>query len=322
MALPRPLARLFTPHRAFDGDSTPLSVAVGTVLLVAVASAVSLSMAATPIAAAVDGTVTVDNPSRPSELVCEPNTDDAIEWNDETPESCTQPKQLERPLAGYAQSAVSGLAVPAFVSVVSAWLLSTAWLFAFGGGRENGSLATLAGDTSWALVPLLVPAAVRALLLGRTAERHQYGGTIESVEATARSAAAGAPLDPLFVVSAVALLWSGGILAVILQRRRDATRTEAGVVAAVPVVAVLVASYVQSPSPEPELTVVGSLFLLFGVPYALFPVQLIRFNARFELIGFRGDVEPEDWYVALHRFGGLLAACVGFLITAAPTLLV
>lgn len=322
MALPPPLARLFTPHRAFDGDSTPLRVALVVVSFVAIANALSFSLAAAPVAAAVDGTVSIDNPNRPSDFACDANTDDFVEWNDETPESCTLPERVERPLGGYARSAVTGLALPASLAVGCGWLLSVAWLFAFSGGDENGSLAVLIGDSAWATVPLLLPAVLRPLLLRTTAESYEYGGTIESVETTASVVASGASMEPLFAVSALAVLWSGGILAAILQRRRGVARTAAGAIAAVPVGAILLASSSQTPTADPGLFAAGGVLVAFGLPYALFPVGLIELSARFELVGFRGDVEPEDWYVDLHRFGGLLAACVGFLLTASPTILV
>lgn len=323
MALPRPLGRLLTPHRAFDGDRTPLPVALGLVLLVAVVSAVSFSMAATPIAAAVDGTVTVDNPNRPADFLCEPQTDDNVDWNDDTPDACTEPEQLTRSLGSYARSAVNGLLAPTFLTVVVGWLLATAWLYTLTGSGDEGSVTTLLGDTAWAGVPFVVPAVARPLVLQRTADTYRYGGTIEGVETTAVAVASGADSTVLLAVSAVALLWSGLILVGVAHGRRGLSlRSAAGLVAVPVAVLGLAASGRQTPGASQRTFVVGGIMLAFGLPYALFPVALIRLSKTFELIGFRGDVEPEDWYVDLHRFGGLVAACLGFLLVGAPALVV
>ncbi|SDM53519.1 hypothetical protein SAMN04487949_1991 [Halogranum gelatinilyticum] len=325
MALPRPLARLVAPHRAFGDDEnrTSLPVALGLVLLVAVVSTVSFSMAATPIAAAVDGTVTVDNPNRPADFVCQSQTDDGSGWNSDTPEACTEPEQLTRSLAGYAQSAVGGLLGPAFLTVVVGWLLATAWLYTLTGSGDEGLVTTLLGDTAWAGLPFLLPAVARPLVLGRTAETYRYGATIESVETTAVAVASGADSTVLFAVSVAALLWSGAVLVGVAHRRRDLPLRGAGSLVAVPVgILVFAASAQQTPGASQRAFVVGGIMLAFGLPYALFPVALIRLSKRLELIGFRGDVEPEEWYVNLHRYGGLAAACLGFLLVGAPPLVI
>lgn len=48
--------------------------------------------------------------------------------------------------------------------------------------------------------------------------------------------------------------------------------------------------------------------VLFGLLLPLTPRTVIELNKRAELIGFRNtrDVALSDWYVPLHRAGGLL----------------
>ena len=63
-----------------------------------------------------------------------------------------------------------------------------------------------------------------------------------------------------------------------------------------------------------ELAAYAVVFLALGVPSAVWPYRLARFEERLDAIGSKrrwDDVEPADWKVAITRVGGALMAVGG-----------
>jgi hypothetical protein len=321
VSFPVPLRRLLRPTEAFAADgSADFRAAFLLVLVVAVATAASVGVAAGTVAGSVDGVVTVDNPEHRSGPVCDPDTFDGASFDVETPAGCDAPPTVDRRLSGYAREAAAGLTLPAGAGVVVGWLLAGAWLHAVR-GPDGSSVLDALGDAGWAVVPLALPAALRPVVLAVTADAVTYGGTVESVRSTARTVATGVPGGPLFVLSAAALCWGGVVLYGALRAGDRVPPTGAAAAVAVPLVALLGAAWLGPPA-DGEGAVFGAVLVVFGLPNALAPRLLIRLEKIDDLIGMRGSIEPKDWYVSLHRHGGLLAAAVGFLVAGAPAVLV
>lgn len=62
-----------------------------------------------------------------------------------------------------------------------------------------------------------------------------------------------------------------------------------------------------------QFLVYGALFLVFGVPMALWPNTISRWNEILDAIGRKpaGPVEPADWHVTLTWVGGIALSVVG-----------
>jgi hypothetical protein len=64
---------------------------------------------------------------------------------------------------------------------------------------------------------------------------------------------------------------------------------------------------------------VGVLLLAFGLPSAVWPYKLARFEERWDSIGSKrswSEVEPADWKVALNRVVGVGMVAAGALLAA------
>lgn len=116
------------------------------------------------LATHLDGTVTIDNPERPPDWVCEGDTgSDVLDDED-----CDAPREVERNVDAIMWDAIdefagtAPLAYPVALVVLTLLLHAGAWLF----GAENGLFPTFA-VAAWGMVPSLVllPVAVVGLSL-------------------------------------------------------------------------------------------------------------------------------------------------------------
>lgn len=316
-ALPDPIVRLFLPFRA-DGPADPR---VAPVVVLAVAVLVGWSVAATvPVFEAhVSGTTTIENPERPSDHFCENDFFDV--------EGCDEPKTIQKELAPHAAATASNLVVPFGLAVVFGWPVAAATLWAFTGtSKASGSFRDVLAGTAWGFVPFLLPAAARPFLVERAARTVAFPNSLDGVAAAVRSLLVGFGSGPLTALSFVALAWSAYVLAGVVRRARGVSA--AGAVAAAVTSATLLglASAVgNSLGAMPDEAAGYALVLaVVGVPLLAAPREVIELNKRLELIGFRNtrSVEPEEWYVGLHRFGGLAFVGLGYFLAGGPSLLV
>ncbi|RDI72226.1 YIP1 family protein [Halopelagius longus] len=323
-ALPDPLIRLFLPFRADD----PANPALAAVVVFAVAVLVGWSVSATvPVFEAhVSGTVTVDNPERPADVFCDGN-DFESEILNGTPSACDEPRTVQKSLGARAASTASGLVVPFGLAVAFSWPVAAAVLWALtGASKASGSFRDVLAGTGWGFVPFLLPAAARPYLVERAARTFAFPGTLDGVAAAVRSILVGFGSEPLTALSLAALAWSAYVFAGVARRVRGVSRGRAVAAAVGPAILLGVASVVgNSLGPMPAQAVgYGVVLAALGAPFLVAPREVIEFNKQFELIGFRNtrSVEPEEWYVALHRFGGLAFVGLGYVLTGGPALLV
>lgn len=64
-------------------------------------------------------------------------------------------------------------------------------------------------------------------------------------------------------------------------------------------------------------TAIGIILLLFGLPAAIWPYKVSRFEEAIDAIGSKRDsfeVEPADWKVTLNRYGGVIMTILGVVV--------
>lgn len=312
LALVRPRTALADdPPDAFDG-----------LFVVGIAGflvAGSLLAAGLVVGGAVDGTATVPNPDKPPEWQC----DESVSPDFPTPSGCDAPATIEVPLGPEAQQRVISAALGA------PFALGLLWLGVGGTGHllgAGGSFGTTLGRAAWAFLPVGLLWPVRAAGISLLADGRSYGSSPESVRESAAAFAIGNAESALVAVSLVGFAWGAYVLVGAFAAEHDSLAS--GLVAATPLAGFGLLAVLGSPLSLPDAgEVVPALLLLLGLaglPLLLVPRTYIEFHKRFELIGFRNRdaVEPEDWYVALHRLGGLLVVIAAAVVVGASTYLV
>ncbi len=234
---------LLRPRRFFSSSPYGDSLAVGlvVVLLVALALTAGILALGAVFDATIDATVTMDNPDRPDDWVCEQLGADA-----DSPmyDACQEPAQIERDLGSMLREATAGFLHYGFLGVGIWWLLAAGAVHV--GARVAGGEGTI-GDSltvaAWALVPELL-----RLVVGIAAIYHAIEtATIDAASPEAfrdELLAAFAGIEtPLLVASLVTIVWQWWILRGGITERHDVSTLAAGTVAGVvAVVALLVAA--------------------------------------------------------------------------------
>lgn len=154
-----PSTPLLRPNRYFaerdvNGLHAVAIVAVVTLALLATFYGIGLILAAQ-----IDGTVSVDNPERPPDRICESDSDVFDQ------SGCDQPRTVERNVDSQIWMAWHGMAGRLLVSVPLAWLLIGALLHMgswLAGGEQGLSSFVVAG---WGLAPSLASSVVVLVVL-------------------------------------------------------------------------------------------------------------------------------------------------------------
>jgi hypothetical protein len=148
-----PRTPLLRPDRYFD-DREPTIVRISVVFLVLLAAGpIAVYGVGWVLTEHVDGTVMVDNPTRPPDWVCEdtPTEDSAFD------RGCDEPKEIERNVDSILWDAMDRFLGPAFIAFPLAVGLVT--LLLHGGvslaGRSRGLFRTFA-VAAWGIVPSLL----------------------------------------------------------------------------------------------------------------------------------------------------------------------
>lgn len=313
MSLEEYALAFFRPDRAFDGWRPDGRVVAGVVLLCCVAAAASFAVSGGDVTAAVDGTVTVDNPNDPSESVCE--GDSAEYWN------CDAPPTVERSLSAAAAEAVGGLPLKAAL-VPLAWVLFVATLVVVAAGRIGGrdaetmtALADATGITAIAALPGLLRAVARPVAVERGLADWTYPASLDGVGPAAVHAMF--PDGQLWsVVVAISGLWTAVIVYGGARGAFDVSQRRAGAVAVVAGLSVAASAFLTQGGWFGGPAGLGVVFVVGGAVGLAATRTLITISKTLELIGFSGSqrVEPKSWYVALHRLGAAFALAVGFLL--------
>ena len=314
--LVRPRAALADdPPDAFDGA---LVVALAGLLV-----AGSLLGAGLVLGEVVPGTATIDNPEKPPADECtEPSGwPDDMTWH--TPSECTLPDTVQVDLGSAAQQRLFSAAIGAPFALGLLWLTVAGAGYLLGGSE---SMNRTLGRAGWAFVPVGLLWPVRAVGVAVLAPTRFYPQSPDGVRAEAVALALGSAEPVLVGVSLVGIAW--GLYVLVGGFAVETGSWTGGAVAASPLAAFGLLAFLDSPlgpaDASGEILPAAILFLgFFGLPLLLVPRGWIQLQKRFELIGFRnGDaVEPEDWYVALHRISGLVVVAGAAVLLGTSTYL-
>ena len=221
---------LLEPTELFERrrPAKTLPYAIALVAVLALATVVATFVVGSMLAGAVDATVTMDNPERPPDWMCDADDPDS------TPAAgCEEPKTVERDAGSLVYDATTDyvplvLFAPFVLWVVAALVLNAAGRVAGGSPTWSGSFAL----SGWAALPEL-----GRLVVGLAAIRYAlWNTTITSVEqAPAAFEAAMAPVGPILAVTTVlAVAWQWHLLSGGLSVDADVSRGSARVAVGVP----------------------------------------------------------------------------------------
>ncbi|MFB6235348.1 MAG: YIP1 family protein [Halopenitus sp.] len=206
-----------------------LPIAAGLVVLLALATVAATFVVGSMLAGAVDATVTMDNPERPPDWMCEENGTDA----DSTPMACGEPKTIERDAGSLVYDATTEYATMLLFAPFLLWIVGAVTLYV--AGRVSGGSPSAAGSfalAGWAALPEFF-----RLVIGLAALRYAlWNTTFTSVEqASAALKAAMAPVEPVVTAATMlTVLWQWHLLSGGLAVDADVPRRAAAVAVGVP----------------------------------------------------------------------------------------
>ncbi|EMA61858.1 YIP1 family protein [Halorubrum kocurii] len=206
-------------------------LAIGVVLLVALASTLGILALGAAFDATIDREVTVDNPDRPSDSTCETfgEDDDSV-----FAERCDRPERVDVDVGEELRSAANGYLGYAVVGVPIWWAVFA--LVLHGGARLAGGAGSV-GD-SFVVAAWAIAAEVARLAVGLAAVWYALatatvdGTTIEAI-ANEIVAAMSAMRGPLLIASAVVIAVQWVVVVGGLEAYHDLDRGVAGTVAGV-----------------------------------------------------------------------------------------
>lgn len=314
------LLALVRPDLAFDEWRPALRVVVGVVVVLAVVNAAGVFAGTLAIEGSVTGSVPVDNPNYPGDLLCE--EDDASdlitasEALDDAADACaTEPRTVQRPLDSFVRNAASGALAAAFLVPVIEWLLVAGivgLLVKSSDYEEFNELLTIA---AWGTIPAVLRYVLRPAFVTLAVESWEYSGSIDALEAATRTFVTAVGMPLFTVVVAVTLLWQTAIYVVGFTKRTDTSLQRIAVICVLPALLLVATSALGPTVPEPSVAGYALLFLLVGAPSVVFPYGITRLGERLDAIGSTthwSDVEPAEWNVRLARVTGLLFLCIAF----------
>ena len=229
----QPLRQLLVSPTMFFDERPPaetLPMAAGAVVLFTLALVVGIALTGSMLAGAIDATVTMDNPDRPPEQICERHADD--------PESvfgddCDEPATIERDAGALVQEEMRQYI--GFALVVPFVLWAVAGIVLFGTGRLVGGDPSFAGTVSlagWAALPELFRLAVGLVGLWVALRDVTITDPDRAVEVLE---AALAPVEPLLLVASLLTLgWQWYLLTGGMANESDIAWGEAAVAVGVP----------------------------------------------------------------------------------------
>ncbi|WIV67640.1 Yip1 family protein [Natrialbaceae archaeon AArc-T1-2] len=228
----RAARRFFRSPRTFFRDHPRArSAAVGFVVVLAFAFALAGSVVYLGglLADTTDATVTVDNPDRPPEWVCDGPSPDVGDIDD----GCDEPETIERDAGAMLREAAYDRTAHAFLGGLLLWPIAGTTLFITArlSGGDGGYLDTL-GVAAWAVVPEFLRLVVALLGLRYALGRLELTGPVESYPDQLLAALASLE-TPLLPVTVVVFVWQWVILTAGLEETHGLSRTAAGVVVGV-----------------------------------------------------------------------------------------
>ena len=212
--------------------ATRLAVGFVVVLAFAIALAGSVAFLGVMLAGTMDETVTVDNPDRPPEWVCDGSTPDV--GGSSLDERCDEPETIERDAGAIVQEAVNQTLPWLFVGPFVLWPIVGVTLFV--GARladGDGGFAETLAVAAWGAVPEFVRLAAGLVGLQYALGRTTFTGPVETYPDQLANALA--PLEgPLLVVSLAVLGWQWVLLTAGIEERHDLSRPVAAAVVGIP----------------------------------------------------------------------------------------
>lgn len=204
--------------------ATTLPIAAGLVVVLAIALGVSVFLLGSMLAGTVEGTVTMDNPDRPPDWVCEQHGDDP---DSQFGEDCDEPETIERDAGALVYEAVTDYLGYVVVAPFVIWLVGGAVLF--GAARLANGSPSISGTyalAGWAALPELFRTAVGLAALWVALS----GVTITDLERAADVLeVALAPVDPIVTLATlVTVLWQWYLLTGGLVEEADLSWSAAG----------------------------------------------------------------------------------------------
>lgn len=213
-------------ERRRPADTLPYAIALVGVL--AVATVIATFVVGAMLAGAIDATVTMDNPERPPDWMCDADDPDS------TPAAgCDEPKTVERDAGALVYDATTDYAVPLLFAPFLLWVVGALVLNA--AGRAAGGSPSWSGSfalSGWAALPEL-----GRLVVGLAAIRYAlWDTTITSVTgATAAFETAMAPVAPIVTGATIlTVAWQWHLLSSGLAVDADVHPRAARVVVGVP----------------------------------------------------------------------------------------
>ncbi|RQG99701.1 Yip1 family protein [Natrarchaeobius oligotrophus] len=229
----RSLRQLLLSPAAFFDDHPPAStlpIAAGIVFLFALALVGSVSLLGSLLADAIDATVTMDNPNRPPDPICDAHADDP---DSPIGRNCDEPATIERDAGELAREAVHEYLPFALIGPFLLWGVGAVVLY--GAGRLSGGTPTFAGSLAlagWAAVPEFFRFGVG--LVGIHVALSDVTITDPERAADVVTAAIG-PLEPVFLAASVlTLAWQWHLLTGGLTREANIPWGRAAVAVGVP----------------------------------------------------------------------------------------
>ena len=205
------------------------AVAVGVVLLVALATVGGIVALGAAFDATIDREVTVDNPDRPPEATCESFGDDADSL---IAERCDRPERIDVDVGEELRRATGDYVAYGLFGVPIWWAIFA--LALHGGARFAGGDGSL-GDSfliaAWALVPEILRLAAGIAAVWYALATATVGGETIGAIANEIVAAIGAMQAPLLAASALVIAVQWVIVAGGLEAAHDLDRGTAGAVA-------------------------------------------------------------------------------------------
>lgn len=236
----RSLRQFLVSPRAFFAERPPeetAAVSIGAVVLFSVCLTVGIALLGSFFASGIDSTITIDNPDRPPELICESHGDDS---DSVFADQCAGPETVDRDAGELLQEAINDYLWMGAVAPFALWFFGGLSLYVV--GRLAGGSPSFVGALSlagWAAIPEFFRLAVGLLGL-RLVLQDLTADSVEQLETVVVEAMA--PLDPILLVATLlTAAWQWHILSGGLSVEADIPWSKAAVAVAIPLGLVTIA---------------------------------------------------------------------------------
>lgn len=223
---------ILSPTAFFEERSPPetLPMAAGIVALFAITFVVGFLLLGSMLAGAIDASITMDNPDRPSEKFCDVHADAIDSTLDD---ECDEPETIERDAGAVVQEVVNDRLWIAVIGPFVMWVVAGVVLYGVGGivGHDPSFSGTLA-LAGWAALPEFFRLAVGLLALRIGLANVTITDPEQAVTVFEEAMA---PIEPfLLIASLVTVGWQWYLITGGLSQEADIPWKTAAVGVAVP----------------------------------------------------------------------------------------